>query len=331
MFDDDADLAELLGITPAETKPQPVPRYASFDPKSCLELLPRERFAALADVFAEIDADRKRQVEEARRVYLIRLEQAWRIAKGNNRRSFDVAKVEKEIPDAARGIISVLHAEVAAGDPARAKAKDLLSEAMREAADLIAVVSNMTGVYFTTVDEANFRSQPGAIKYAEARATLYTLDLAAMGVTSNINRYQSGGGTCFDVWAHVTEIDLPIVRKKTGLPMPKLVKAAWGLGVNPRVYWNFLPHGYEAEHGFDMMGRDIAVHPPLSEWAKPLGPLGPLIYPNARAIEIGLDFDEGEEPISLADLNTEVSCTAAVQTHSPDSAQTSESPEPEPC
>jgi len=38
-------------------------------------------------------------------------------------------------------------------------------------------------------------------------------------------------------------------------PFAETVRRCWERGVNPRVYWPLLPHGYEEKHGFDYFGR----------------------------------------------------------------------------
>lgn len=112
----------------------------------------------------------------------------------------------------------------------------------------------------------------GATTYARGAAELAAAQAAVHGVSTFVwveRRRIDYGATpfCFQAESHSStfvvclqvesETDVEILRRRRSMTTRELVKWCWRTGVNPRVYYPFLPHGYEERNGIDFMGRDV--------------------------------------------------------------------------
>lgn len=106
------------------------------------------------------------------------------------------------------------------------------------------VESVFTGAYNSQTDKA---------KYAEVRAELYADEYRARGLEVEVVRRF---GEAYDVNAKVSSaLDVTIVKYSDAkVPLRDMVAACWRRGANPRVYWYWLPHGYEAKEGISWQG-----------------------------------------------------------------------------
>jgi hypothetical protein len=104
----------------------------------------------------------------------------------------------------------------------------------------------------------------GAGKYAEG-AVQFTADVArSLGFVDGVDLvvlrapYHTE-----DAWLAAVRvedaIDVEIVKRSPPPPLREQVRLAWKRGVNPRVYFSSLPHGYEEQVGIDYFGRDLRV------------------------------------------------------------------------
>jgi len=105
----------------------------------------------------------------------------------------------------------------------------------------------------------------GACKYAHAAADR-TADLARFyGVpceVHEIERHRVGGqypqeSATYGVFVDTTPIGWEILKRKPGPGMVETVRLCWKRGVNPRVMYPFLPHGFEERHGLDFFGERL--------------------------------------------------------------------------
>jgi len=53
------------------------------------------------------------------------------------------------------------------------------------------------------------------------------------------------------------DLDVELIRHRSGLTLREFVKGCWRRGLNPRVYNPFLPHGLEERLGVTYQGRDV--------------------------------------------------------------------------
>lgn len=107
-----------------------------------------------------------------------------------------------------------------------------------------------------TVYQSSYRDQTDSRGYArraaEARADWYT----DRGLKAKVVYVPTSYGGQFWVWvgtdhetAHAIRILGPAV------DIIEIVRRCWARQVNPRVYYPFLPHGFEEQHGIDYQGR----------------------------------------------------------------------------
>jgi hypothetical protein len=94
----------------------------------------------------------------------------------------------------------------------------------------------------------------GAATYTRKAAERHAMNIPAH-IKTDID-YNTPGVT---VYAHVkSETDVEIIKRKP-VDIRDQVKWCHKNGVSPRVYWPFLPHGYEEEVGLDHFGNDVEV------------------------------------------------------------------------
>jgi len=60
----------------------------------------------------------------------------------------------------------------------------------------------------------------------------------------------------YGVFIDTDRLGWEILQRKPVASMRELVRMAWKQGVNPRVMWPFLPHGFEEENGLDFFGNE---------------------------------------------------------------------------
>lgn len=98
----------------------------------------------------------------------------------------------------------------------------------------------------------------GADSYAKNRIDLDADDVRYHNIPFRIDQEKSpSGNTTYRLIISVEDETLDTLLLKM-LPGPTLVDAVrmcWARGANPRVYWPFLPHGFEEKHGMDRWGR----------------------------------------------------------------------------
>lgn len=148
--------------------------------------------------------------------------------------------------------------------------KDAADKRLAELAQAIPVEPGTDWSLYKTTCAMEYRSQTSSETYARAMAEIIAADLRAYGLEARVdtvpqeiqvNKFTAVRTTDFQVWAHTSSIMLEVLRRKKtgGLPFPEYVRLSWERGANPRVFWPFLPHGFEAAHGFDCFGKRKAV------------------------------------------------------------------------
>lgn len=66
----------------------------------------------------------------------------------------------------------------------------------------------------------------------------------------------------YGLFANTTAIGWEMLKRRPDVPIRECVRLCWKRGVNPRVYYPFLPHGYEEKTGLDFFGGEIAPEGP---------------------------------------------------------------------
>lgn len=121
------------------------------------------------------------------------------------------------------------------------------------------------------VDSGTYHTQGyGAIGYARTDAQMLADKAAYHGLVAEVRpgerRYLTdayGHGMdhqTFEVWANTDATGWAMLSRRESVPLRESVRLCWKRGVNPRVYWPFLPHGYEEREGLDYFGNDLR-HP----------------------------------------------------------------------
>ena len=105
----------------------------------------------------------------------------------------------------------------------------------------------------------NYNTQTDARGYARGEAERYgdifrakTLDVEIVFMPPGEHRVSAE----FVVWVSCDELTAQAI-KLQGFDLVKAVRACCRRSINPRVYWPFLPHGFEESHGFDSFGRSL--------------------------------------------------------------------------
>lgn len=253
---EDDELADLLGILPKE----PV---APFDAKAALALPPRERFTAALkelgrqeDDFAKFKANMKAGYERD-------LEEKWRAAEPRGRKKFVLSKAETELADAANELVAVARGVIEAYRVGYHKARELLNELAIDAAKECVIRPGEQRVEYKVVYFASYSTQTDPAHYAKVRATLHRYDLLAMGVPKAEVECDKADGAYYVFADGIHGDDAELLPYKPGERFANQVMLSWRMGVNPRVYWSFLPHDYEQKNGFDQFGNWLDLTGPV--------------------------------------------------------------------
>ncbi len=260
-----AALAEQVRPAPAGAPPAPASVEADkareSDKRQVLQAALERRDAAQR-ARASMTADHPLQL-----AYEAELEAAYRAAKPKskvpriegNKDRLDVEKASKAIQDKVyqeihgrfaakvKAVVDEAEAELVSSSAAvRDAAIKVTPRPTKDAANLIA-----------TVYPSTYSTQTAPDSYARAMARIYLDDAkaACLGIEAELVDDFSGVGKlrAIRLIGNVELLDIEAM-KFTGLDQPERVRRAWKYGANPRVYWPSLPHGYEAEHGFDQFG-----------------------------------------------------------------------------
>jgi hypothetical protein len=138
---------------------------------------------------------------------------------------------------------------------ARARVDRLERVLVRLARDAQVPVTEST-VELERVYASSWNSQGlGRERYARAAADAVIDRSAAAGVPASSS--WNVEHQCFVVLANTNELGAEMLRRKPQLPMREWVRRCWARGVNPRVYFPFLPHGFEERNGLDFFGNDL--------------------------------------------------------------------------
>lgn len=169
------------------------------------------------------------------------------------------AKWEKTDAVSMRAFIEPYARQHAGGrHAARVKADEFKAELIKlaEVAEIIASDNKRkyADSWVSTYSTQGF----GAATYAKGAAERSADAARAQGLEVEV-RYAEKPLSQYEVWVGVeTAIDLEILRYKPGLTLRESVRRCWSRGVNPRVYWPSLPHGFEEREGLDFQGGEVA-------------------------------------------------------------------------
>lgn len=259
-LDDLGDLAEDFGLE--DVKPAPVSVAPFQGIGDNLPDEPREMCLAALAALAELTAERDRLAKEAEAGYVRELEELWRRVKAGGKRgkkAFNRYAAEKELGTTATDLAEKYLAAhrrstVVAFEVKRAELEQL---AISSARDTTIRTDGESHWYLGDVYADAFSTQTSPVHYAEARAKILADDVRAAGVRAEVRQHEASTKLpFFAVYVWCLEADLPILRKKPGLPFAEQVRLAWKYGANPRVFWPSLPHGFEEQHGIDFFGND---------------------------------------------------------------------------
>jgi hypothetical protein len=106
----------------------------------------------------------------------------------------------------------------------------------------------------------NYGSQgPGGDqKYLRVRLGLAVEGLKRAGLAATVEEFEGKATGRVLVAVEDAEIDGAIARHhaSVGLPLREAVRYCWAHGCQPRVFWSFLPYGYEEQQGLDYFGGE---------------------------------------------------------------------------
>lgn len=108
---------------------------------------------------------------------------------------------------------------------------------------------------YDIVSSSNYSTQGfGAEKYALASAESKLGKAAFYGICGDIIPKVGKGYTDYEVYLRLNREQMEAFRRKPMEPLSEGVRMCWKRGVNPRVYWPFLSHGFEEENNLDYFG-----------------------------------------------------------------------------
>lgn len=121
-----------------------------------------------------------------------------------------------------------------------------------------------------TVHGSNYHTQGfGADRYAEGRAKLLALPYKVAGIPVRVRqedlpRPKNPGRfyvhtSKFHVEAQTDSVIIDVMSRRPMLTLKEQIKMCWKIGVNPRVYNPWLPHGLEAKLGLDYFGNELGT------------------------------------------------------------------------
>jgi hypothetical protein len=148
------------------------------------------------------------------------------------------------------------------------KARDDLQRRLIDLADDVPVLPGPEFLELERVSGSAYMSVGlGCERYAEARAE-QALDVARMVpvAVSVLRDERTGAGGYrfveFVARAQVRDdLDLQVLRRRSGPTLREWVRMCWKRGVNPRVYQPFLAAGYEERVGLDYFGGERRAAP----------------------------------------------------------------------
>lgn len=259
LLDELGDLAEEFGYEHAPKPPVVVAPFTGIGDGIANETDARERCLKAIAALKALDAERTRLGKVAQEAYTRELEALWRQVKKRGKKGFHVGEAEKELGASARDLAErhvAAHkaATVVAYDTKRAE----LDRFAVEAASLVEIRANGEDHwYYADVYPDAYRTQTNPERYAEARAHIIAADAEAAGVARvKVKKHEaSTNRPFFAVYVYCIEDDLPILRKKPGLPLVEMVRLAWKYGANPRVFFPHLPPDFEELNGIDHFGN----------------------------------------------------------------------------
>lgn len=261
----DLELAHALGILPGNA---PAQSSEPADPFAEIDTLTdkREQFRRLLELRRSINKSRGEFVEECKRAYTDEIETLWRThsvkGKKKARGTFNLTLVETHAdyaplcsPIRERYITKIK----AHRDWCRSIDEQCIRRMTELSESLELIKAGPREYAVSSVD--SYRTQGyGASKYARGVADLEALHCQHYNVTTRI--HEASGR--FIVYVELDELSVEILRMRPGLTLRDEVKACWRRCLSPRVYYPFLPHGYEEENGLTYQGTDIP------NWSPPL-------------------------------------------------------------
>jgi hypothetical protein len=167
----------------------------------------------------------------------------------------------KVLGDAYQPLKDELVARWASGYAARKMAVDDAVEARRAH---LASLEPIAGDEWFGLDEtweSTYRTQGwGAKTYAKGAAEHRAMGYhnGSPGIEIRVREEPKEYSTDYHIEAAVAcELEADIVKARFDPPsMRELVKMSWAAGLNPRVIYPSIPHGFEEEEGIDWQGRD---------------------------------------------------------------------------
>jgi hypothetical protein len=132
-----------------------------------------------------------------------------------------------------------------------------LEERLRSLATEIELKNSSQQTIFYESSTHAYASQGfGAVRYAEGKAILESLKPAHYGIKYEIEkqhlsycRQYGVESAIFKVVVQLEELDTLVLKFKPEATLKEFVSGCWKRGLNPRVYYPLLPHGFEEEMG----------------------------------------------------------------------------------
>jgi hypothetical protein len=224
----------------------------------------REAFAAMVEELNALGEARQRSEKETQAGFDAALLVAAHPT-GKGKPPKDAEAAWKKLPEDQRKAIRAEWTEKA--DTVWSKfnnANTSLEYDLRALAEHVPVRAGVLRVVVDDRSSSTYRSTSRGGDYARAGATITAEGLKSVGVAVSVvpTRYcevydgpdEPAG---FRVIALVeAEVDGEVLKRLPGVPFREWVRLCWKLGVNPRVFNPYLPHGYEEREGLDFFGGD---------------------------------------------------------------------------
>lgn len=126
-----------------------------------------------------------------------------------------------------------------------------LKEQLRVSAEKVEIPKSDCFLRWKTVYTYSYSSQGyGAASYARRNAESKADKARANDVEVEIRKSEEG----FEVWVKTTEIGLKLLDYKPEIDLIEQVRLIYKRGGNPRVFFPFLPYGFEEQNGLDYHG-----------------------------------------------------------------------------
>jgi hypothetical protein len=228
--------------------------------------------------FAEVSAAQKAAMEELAKLhgehplnkaFTDAVEEVWRALPRHAKRRYRWDKAAKELGE--RRIAEIREPFVEAANKlytAIEVKREATTKRLMRLAERLKARPGDVWMRFSHHWGGSYSSQTQPKHYARVRALLDVEAVKAVAPDVPVELREDDAGPeaqhkySAEVFVRVVdEVDLTVLRYGPGLTVREMVRLAWRLGSNPRVFWSWLSPTYEASEGLDYFGNDLRAAP----------------------------------------------------------------------